>query len=95
MLHKLRETEQKFIGIEDSLGDPNVMSDPQRYASLMKEYKALTPLIEKYREYKACSDNISGIEEMLAEGLDAEMRQLCEDELKEEKAKIEILAEEL
>ncbi len=95
MLHKLRETEQKFIGIEDSLGDPNVMSDPQRYASLMKEYKALTPLIEKYREYKSCSDNISGIEEMLAEGLDAEMRQLCEDELKEEKAKIEILAEKL
>ena len=59
MLLKLRETEQKFIGIEDSLGDPAVMSDPSRYASLMKEYKALTPLIEKYREYKACSENIS------------------------------------
>lgn len=95
MLLKLRETEQKFIGIEDSLGDPSVMSDPARYAALMKEYKSLTPLIEKYREYKACSENISGIEEMLAGGLDAEMRELCEDELKTEKEKIELLAEEL
>ncbi|MBQ8004951.1 MAG: peptide chain release factor 1 [Clostridia bacterium] len=95
MLLKLRETEQRFIGIEDSLSDPNVMSDPQRYASLMKEYKSLTPLMEKYREYKSCSENISGIEEMLSGGLDAEMRQLCEDELKDEKVRIEGLAEEL
>ena len=95
MLLKLREAEQKFIGIEDSLGDPTVMSDPTRYASLMKEYKALTPLIEKYREYKSCSENISGIEEMLSGGLDSEMRELCEEELRSEKEKIAILAEEL
>ena len=95
MLLKLRETEQKFIGIEDSLADPDVMSNPGRYAELMKEYKALTPIIEKYREYKKCEDNLAGIEEMLSGKLDAEMRELCEDELKEEKAKIEVLAEEL
>ena len=95
MIEKLRETEQKFIGIEDSLADPSVMSDPSRYASLMKEYKALTPLIEKYREYKKCEDNISGIIKMLDEPLDADMKELASAELKESKAQSEIFLEEL
>ncbi len=95
MLTKLKETEQKYVGIEDSLADPNVMSDPSRYAELMKEYKSLTPIIEKYREYKKCTDNIAGIEEMLSGGLDAEMRELCEEELKAEKASKDVLIEEL
>ncbi len=95
MLNKLRDTEQKYIGIEDSLGDPTVMSDPQRYAALMKEYKALTPLIEKYREFKACSENISGITELLSTKLDGDMRELCDAELKAEKEKYDVLSEEL
>ena len=95
MLNKLKETEQKYVGIEDSLADPNVMSDPSRYAELMKEYKSLTPIIEKYREYNKCTDNILGIEEMLSVGPDAEMRELCEEELKAEKASKDVLIEEL
>lgn len=95
MLLKLRETEQKYIGIEDSLGDPDVLSDPTRYAELMKEYKNLTPLIEKYREYKKCEKNISDIEEMLEGDLDAEMREMAEDELKAEKASLSPFLDEL
>ncbi|MBE6538198.1 MAG: peptide chain release factor 1 [Ruminococcaceae bacterium] len=95
MLLKLREAEQKYIGIEDSLGAPDVLSDPARYAELMKEYKSLTPLIEKYREYKKCEKNISDIEEMLEGGLDADMREMAEDELKAEKACLPPLLDEL
>lgn len=95
MLNKLKEAEQRYIGIEDSLSDPSVMSDASRYASLMKEYKGLTPLIEKFREYKKCAENIEGINEMLASPLDADMREMAAEELKEAKAEKELLTNEL
>ena len=47
MTDKLRAAEDRFISVEDSLADPDVMSDTAKYASLMKEYKNLSPIIEK------------------------------------------------
>ena len=51
MLDKLKEAENRYISIEQEISNPDVFSDPNKYASLMKDYKALTPVIEKYREY--------------------------------------------
>ena len=95
MLLKLKAAEQRYIGIEDSLADPSIMSDTARYTELMKEYKALSPLIEKYREYVRCSENIEGIKEMLRDKLDPEMRSMCEEELDSESADFDRLTEEL
>ena len=95
MLDRLKDTEQKYIGIEDSLADPDVMSRPGEYAALMKEYKALTPIVEKYREYRRAKDNIEGINQMLEGELDREMRELATEELKLAKEEISSLEEEL
>ena len=58
MLNKLKEAEQRYCDIETSLQDPSVFSDNEKYTALMKEYKSLSPIIEKYREYKkAAEDN--------------------------------------
>ena len=95
MLDKLRETEQKYIGIEDSLADPEIMSRAGEYAALMKEYKALTPVVEKYRQYRACKNNIEGIIQMLEGELESEMRELASEELKDSKDKLALLEEEL
>ena len=51
MLEKLKEAEYRYVKMEQELSEPEIFSDPERYASLMKEYKGLTPIIEKYREY--------------------------------------------
>ncbi len=95
MLDKLREAEQKYIGIEDSLADPEIMSRPSEYGALMKEYKSMTPLIEKYRQYKSCKDNIDGILQMLDGELEKDMRALASEELKEAREQISTLEEEL
>ncbi|MEE0967827.1 MAG: peptide chain release factor 1 [Clostridia bacterium] len=81
MLTKLREAEQKYIGIEDSLADPDVMSTPGKYAELMKEYKALTPIIERYRDYKRYACSIEEARELLETEKDPEMRELAAAEL--------------
>lgn len=95
MLDKLRDTEQKYIGIEDSLSDPEIMSRTGEYAALMKEYKALTPVVEKYRQYRATKNNIEGINQMLEGELDREMRELASEELKTAKEELTALEEEL
>ena len=95
MLDKLKATEERYIQIEEQLALPDVFSNNEKYTSLMKEYKTLTPIIEKFREYnQAKSENEDAIA-MLEENLDAEMRELVSSELKETKARMEALTEEL
>lgn len=82
MLDQLREAEEKYRNLEASLSDPAVLSDPAKYAQIMKEYKALTPLMETYR---ACVGAEQAAEEallILNDNPDAEMRELANEELR-------------
>ena len=95
MLDKLKATEERYIQIEEQLALPDVFSNNEKYTSLMKEYKSLTPIIEKFREYNQAKSENEDTLAMLEENLDAEMRELVSSELKETKARMEVLAEEL
>ena len=95
MLTKLTEAEKRYIAIEEELADPAVFSDPARYASLMKDYKALTPIIEKFRDYSRASRDHEEATLLLSSSPDAEMKELIAEELKETKEQMESLLEEL
>ena len=95
MLEKLNDAEKRYLNIEEELSLPETFSNQEKYASLMKEYKALTPIIEKFREYKAVEKECADLKEMLDEPLDSDMRELANAELKEARASVERLFEEL
>ncbi len=95
MLDKLNEAEEKFAGIEASLSDSDVISDQDRYKALMKEYKRLSPIIEKFRQYKSFVKMQSDAEELLNDKPDEEMRALANDELQAAKLGIEKCLDEL
>ena len=95
MLEKLKEAERKYEKMEAELSMPEIFSDTERYAALMKEYKGLTPIIEKYREYTRAASNKEEAELLLSEPLDADMKELALSELKESKALMETLFDEL
>ncbi len=95
MLNKLTEAEKRYIAIEEELADPAVFSDTQRYATLMKDYKNLTPIIEKFRAYTSAQRDHGDASLLLEESPDAEMKELIAEELKETKARMETLMEEL
>ena len=95
MLEKLKDAERRYEGMEKELSEPEIFSDPERYATLMKEYKGLTPIIEKYREYIKAENGHAEAELLLSEPLDADMKELATAELKETKAMMETLLEEL
>lgn len=95
MLKKLEAAEEKYLNIERELASPDAFSNQEKFTALMKEYKNLTPIIEKFREYKkACSDNEEA-KALLEESQDAELKDLASAELKETKAAMERIFEEL
>lgn len=96
MLEKLKLTEEKYNSISDKLMDPDVINDTKSYAAYMKEYKNLTPIVEKYREYcKILSDKMDAEEILADRTIDEDMRELAEAEIEAAKPKLEEITEEL
>ena len=95
MIDKLQQVEERFEKVNELLCLPETVSDQSKYASLMKELKNLTPLVETYREYKKAVSDGEAAKEMLLEKPDKDMKELLELEIEECKAKVEALNEEL
>ncbi|MBQ3183914.1 MAG: peptide chain release factor 1 [Clostridia bacterium] len=95
MINKLEAAEKRYEQILEELSLPEVVSDQNKYKELMREQKKLTPIIEKYREYKTTLDAIEEAQEMMAEKLDEDLRELVESEYKENKEKLPVIEEEL
>ena len=79
MQEKLKDAEKRYIAIEKELATPEVFSDQSRYASLMKDYKTLTPVIEKYREYVKTSQMHDDAKAMLDDAPDPELKELISE----------------
>ena len=80
MLDKLTAIYEKYIYIEEQLGDPSVVSDMKRFTKLNKEYKSLEDIVNVYKEYKSVIENIDSAKEML---VDNEMKEMAQEELDE------------
>ena len=94
MLEKLQQAEEKYLHLEASLSNPAIAGDPAKCAQIAKEYKSLTPVIEKYRELKSAQARIDDALLLLDEA-DDELRALANEELREAKELVEQLKNEL
>ena len=93
---KLQRADDRYREIEQMMTLPEVVGNNKRYAELIKEYKSLEPVIEKFREYKEAEKTLRESEEMMHESsLDPELRELAEEEFKDYKILIEKITEEL
>ena len=95
MFDKLEDLLIRLEEILSELQEPDVASDPNRFRKLMKEQSELTPIVEAYKEYKACKQNIEESLDLLNEESDEDMRELAKEELNESKARVEELEHEL
>lgn len=96
MFEKLAAMEQKFEDISERLSDPNVVNDNKVYTQLMREYKNMTPIIEKYREYKKASESLKEAKDLLDNGgLDKDFKEMVQSELEQAKDDVERIASEL
>ena len=96
MFDKLSFIEERFTELETKISDPAVIADQELWRKLCKEHSDITPIVNKYREYKALNDNISEAKEMIESGeLDKEEKEMLEEEIEESKRGIELANEEL
>lgn len=96
MFDKLQGIEDKLEKINSSLCDPEVVSNQEEYKKLMREAKTLTPIVEKFREYKKANSDLTEAKEMLADSsLDKEFRDMASEEAAKAQKKTEELKEEL
>ena len=95
MLDKLADIERRWEQDGIRLYQPEVINDNELYTALMKEYRELAPIAEKYKEYKAAKAHIDEAESILAEETDPELRTMAKEQLEESKAELARLSEEL
>ena len=96
MFDKLVEVKRRYEEINRLLMDPSVINDNARYKNLMKEYKNLTPLIEKFDEYTQAKDNFEEAKAMLDEGgLEPDFKEMVRMQYEESKEQMEVFSQEL
>jgi peptide chain release factor 1 len=84
----------RFEELERLQSDPQVQQNSGQIAAIAREYGSLAKLVTKYRKFKELNKQIAETIEM-ADGKDAEMRELAEAELPELKAQREVFWNEL
>lgn len=96
MFEKLKALEERYEEINNKLMDPDIINDQALYTSLMKEYKNITPIIEKFREYKKAKASFDEAVELLeAGGLEKDFKEMVQLQYDESKEQEEVLTEEL
>ena len=95
MIDKLNFLEEKYKELNSLISDPDVIADQERWRRLMKEQKDLTPIVEKYKEYKKAKETIEESLELLGTKLDKDFEELVKMEMEEAKASIGTIEEEL
>lgn len=96
MFEKLSAVENRYEQINIELTRPDVASDNAVFTKLMREHSELTPIVEKYREYRNAVNAEKEAREMLdAGGLDKDFKELVEEELADAKEKIVTSSEKL
>ena len=78
ILDRLTSIEAKFEQLTLQMGDPVVVSDPDRYRQIAKSYSELERIVLKYREYRQVEVHIRESQALLE---DPELKGMARDEL--------------
>jgi peptide chain release factor 1 len=79
---KLRDVEARFGEVEAKMSDEDVARDPSAFQRLARESKELTPIVDRYRAYKAALGEITKIQEMVKGESDPELKEMAHEELR-------------
>ncbi len=96
MFEKLSFIENQFEELAKKISDPDVIADQDTWRKLCKEHSDLTPIVEKYREYKANRDTSEEAKLMMDDPeSDKEFKEMLAEESKKAKENIARIEEEL
>ncbi len=88
MLDKILQIEKKYIELGETLSDPAVIQDYNRFRDLSKQRKSMEETVNLYYEWKKATDAIAEAKELIHSETDPEMRAFLKAEMEANEAKI-------
>ncbi len=95
MYDKLSFIEKRYEELSEQISDPEIIADQDTWRKLCKEHSDITPIVQKYREYKGAKDTIEEANELLKEENDKDFKEMLLAEIDEAQANIATYEEEL
>jgi len=81
MFERLDQIEARYEDLTRALASPEIINDSAKYQKTAKAHSDMTPVVEKYREYKDLKRGIAESKAVLADEKDPEMRAYAQEEL--------------
>ncbi len=88
MFSRLDQIEARYEELTQALASPDITSDSARYQKTAKAHSEISPIVEKYREFKDLTKGIAESKVLLADEKDPEMRAYAQEELGQLEARL-------
>jgi peptide chain release factor 1 len=95
MLDKLAAIEERYEELAREMARPEVAADYERLQALAREHASLEDTVSMYREYRSLADALEEARAIVAEGKDADLVELAQEEIGQAQVGIEALQEKL
>jgi peptide chain release factor 1 len=95
MFERLDQIEARYDELTHALASPEVIGDSSKYQKAAKAHSEITPVVEKYREYKDLTRGIAESKAVLTDEKDPEMRAYAQEELEKLEARVGAVEQEL
>jgi peptide chain release factor 1 len=95
MFERLDQIEIRYEELTQALLSPEITNDSARYQKTARAHAEITPIVEKYREYKDLKRGIAESRAVLVDEKDPEMRAYAEEELAKLDSRIVTVEEDL
>jgi peptide chain release factor 1 len=89
MLEKLEQIETRFEELTAELSSPELWADQAAYTKTAKQHRSLGEVVEKYRQWKTLTEELTGARELSELADDEEMRELARVEVETLQAQVE------
>ncbi|MCP4326519.1 MAG: peptide chain release factor 1 [Alteromonadales bacterium] len=91
---KLEGLVERYEEVQALLGDPDTMNDQNKYRELTKEYSQLEVVVLCFQAYQGSIEDLEAAQMMLEDD-DPEMKEMAVEEVKEAKASVAQLSDDL
>jgi peptide chain release factor 1 len=81
MFERLDQIESRYEELTHALASPETINDSAKYQKTAKAHSEITPIVEKYREFKDLKRGIAESKALLVDEKDADMRAYAQEEL--------------
>ncbi len=95
IVEQIKQIEQKYVELGETLSDPAVIQDYNKFKELSKQRKSMEETVNIYHEWQQVTQAIEDAKEMIHSETDEEMRAFLKAEMEENEAKIPVIEERM